>query len=164
MQIENIVLMINRSKERRLIEYPKFTNIEKEFFINTNHELRSGIKDLEIMLDKITINILKNNQMKNNDINLIKQKKPNKSKNIHTPSQNKRSLISKSSLNTTNWREKIRRIIESSYNGVIYFLERDIKKIKYTNAEEYEKLNLICEINRIIQKNNFSMDFNVYIT
>jgi len=153
--------MINRSKEKRQMDFSNLYNYEKEYFNNINPDLKVGMSNLKAILEKITKEILKNNKQKNNEINLVKTSKPNQTNNPSTPIQIKRSIMSKSSINSEKWKENIRLVLESSYNSCIYFLERNLKNIKYPDSVEQEKVSLISAINKILQKDNYSKDINV---
>ena len=120
-----------------------------------------GLSNLTVLLEKITKEILKKNKEKNNEINLVKSIKPIQTNNPSTPIQIKRSIMSKSSVNLEKWKESIRLVLESSYNACIYFLERNLKKIKYPDSVEQDKVSLISAINKILQKDNYSKDINV---
>jgi hypothetical protein len=153
--------MINRSKEKRQMDMLKLCNYEKEFFNKINPDFKVGLSNLTVLLEKITKEILKKNKEKNNEINLVKSIKPIQSNNPSTPIQIKGSIMSKSSVNLEKWKESIRLVLESSYNACIYFLERNLKKIKYPDSVEQDKVSLISAINKILQKDNYSKDINV---
>lgn len=153
--------MINRSVEKRQMDFINFSKFEKEFFEKINPEYKAGLSNLKKLLENLTKEILKNNKQMNNEVNIVKSFKPAQSVNICTPKKMKRSIISNSSVESDKWKEKIRLVLESSYNACIYFLERNLKKIKYPESDKHEKLGLISSINKILRKDDFSKDINV---
>lgn len=157
--------MINRSNENRKINFNEFTNYEKDFFNSNKFKLNFGFTNLNILLEKITKDILINNLKKTNDNPLSKIKRTNRSGQFDTPLQNKTNsiLLTSNSIMKNKWKESIINIIQRYYDSIIYLLERNLKKVKYNDSEVKFNTDLISEINKIINKNEYSNDLKVIL-
>ena len=156
--------MINRSLSKRKIKFSEFNNEEMIFFNRNNDTIYSGINNLEKLLDNITLDILSSFSNKVGEFPLSKSNSIFQSKFQKTPSLNNQDIIYfELSLNINKWKKGFIKLIDSNLARVIFILERNIKEVKYINHDILAKNELTSDIEKIIRKNDHSIELNVKI-
>lgn len=156
--------MINRSLSKRKIKFSEFNNEEMIFFNRNNDTIYSGINNLEKLLDNITLDILSSFSNKVGEFPLSKSNSIFQSKFQKTPSFNNQDIIYfELSLNINKWKKGFIKLIDSNLARVIFILERNIKEVKYINHDILAKNELTSDIEKIIRKNDHSIELNVKI-
>ena len=156
--------MINRSLSKRKIKFSEFNNEEMIFFNRNNDTIYSGINNLEKLLDNITLDILSSFSNKVGEFPLSKSNSIFHSKFQKTPSLNNQDIIYfELSLNINKWKKGFIKLIDSNLARVIFILERNIKEVKYINHDILAKNELTSDIEKIIRKNDHSIELNVKI-
>lgn len=143
----------------------KYNNEEKKYFNKYNYNITSGIKSLQMMIDRITEEILLNNSKKAIETPLIKSKRFIQSQIYDTPSLKRSDNLHNKFLNyMKKWKEGIIKLIESNHKLVIFILERNLKAVKYPNDDHFVNNELICEVEKINKKIDHSIELNVILS
>ena len=153
---------MNRSLSARKINCLQYHQEEKIYFNKNNCNFIYGIINLELMIDRITEDILLNNSKKAIEIPLNKSKRFIQSQVYDTPSIKRPDNFQNKFLNyIKKLKEGIVKIIDSNQKLVILILESNLKAIKFPNDESLVNNELICEIDKVNKKSDHSKELTV---
>ena len=158
---KNIIFMVNRSfSERKKFSSKMFEIEEKKFFAKNLKNFKSGLANLEELINRIVKEIIEKNSRKSSK-NVIYKKF--RQSGIETPLM-KRSedFQSKYLIAMTKWKQEVYKLILFNLEIMVFILEKSLKSSKYLNSELLNN-KLVSKLEKISRKEDFSKNLTVII-